>query len=136
LFQFESYISKYLIIFNLTNHTIFMKHKLFLSLFLLLSAQIVFSQAWTTSFNTAGTTTQYNFGTTNANMAVSLGNTLNNTKLALFDGNTGASNYGFGIQANQMRFHVGWTGAKFSFLSSAAATTELMTILGTGDVEE
>lgn len=70
-------------------------------------------------------------GISNPQTLLSLGNTITNTKLALYDPGTGTDMYGFGIGGNQLRMHVGNSSARFSFLSSAAGT-ELMTLTGNG----
>ncbi|MCS7226973.1 MAG: hypothetical protein NZ821_08285, partial [Gloeomargarita sp. SKYB31] len=70
-------------------------------------------------------------GITNPTVKLSLGADLANTKLALYE--SGGDIYGLGIQASQFRFHVGHSGARFSFLS-APAGTEVMTIQGGGNV--
>jgi hypothetical protein len=62
---------------------------------------------------------------------IALGTNLSNTKIALHD-NPGDL-YGLGIQGSQFRLHVGNTGARFSFLGSAAGA-EIMTIQGSGAV--
>ena len=72
-------------------------------------------------------------GTTTPQAKLSLGSSLGNTKLALFDDGSGSDMYGFGIQSCQFRLHVGTSAARFSFLNSAAGT-ELMTIRGDGKV--
>lgn len=57
---------------------------------------------------------------------------LSNTKLALYDDGAGDV-YGFGIQTNQFRFHLGSATAKFSFLT-APGGTEIFTINGDGTI--
>ncbi len=71
-------------------------------------------------------------GTTNPQTLVSLGNGLANTKLAIYDPGS-ADIYGIGKQAAQLRFHLGNSSARFSFLN-APAGAEVMTILGNGNV--
>lgn len=68
----------------------------------------------------------------NPNYPLSFGNSLANTKLAIWDGGAGTS-YGIGVQNNQFRFNVNNTPDRFSFLNSEAGT-EIMTIKGTGEV--
>ena len=63
---------------------------------------------------------------------VSLGASLANTKLSLWDA-SGVGSYGFGIQPNQLRFHLGRMEAKFSFLDGAAGN-EIVTIQGNGQM--
>lgn len=70
-------------------------------------------------------------GTSQYSSKLSLGTDLANTKVALYD--DPSFTYGLGIQANQLRLHVGSSSDRFSFLSSAAGT-ELFTIKGTGNV--
>ena len=77
------------------------------------------------------TGTRIGVGIGNPQTLLSLGNSITNTKLALYDPGTGSDMYGFGIGGNQLRMHVGNSLARFSFLSSAAGT-ELMTLLGNG----
>jgi len=72
-------------------------------------------------------------GTVTPSVALSLGNSLGNSKLALWDGGTTNNVMGFGIQANQFRFHLAVPGNRFSFLD-APNGNELLTILGTGKV--
>jgi hypothetical protein len=63
---------------------------------------------------------------------LSFGSGLANTKIALYE--SGINSYGLGIQGSQFRLHLDTTTARFSFLASPAATAELMTIRGTGNV--
>jgi hypothetical protein len=70
-------------------------------------------------------------GTLAPGFLLSLGSTLNNTKLGLWD--NGIVAYGFGIQAFQFRLHLSESAARFSFLD-APAGNERMTIKGTGNV--
>jgi len=71
-------------------------------------------------------------GTTTPNYQLSLGSSVVNTKLALFDSD-GTDTYGLGIGADQFRLHLGKPGARFSFLNGPAGT-EVMTIQGGGNV--
>lgn len=61
---------------------------------------------------------------------VSLGSSLENTKLRVWDGG-GANAIGMGIAANQFRFHVNTTADRFAFFN-APAGTEIMSLTGTG----
>lgn len=70
-------------------------------------------------------------GTTNPAARLSLGSTLANTKLALFD--DGTTLLGMGIQGNQFRFHTGNATDRFVFLN-APNGAETMTITGNGNV--
>lgn len=70
-------------------------------------------------------------GTTSPSALLSLGQSVANTKLALYD--DGANYYGFGIQSNQFRFHVYSSSADFIFLDAPAGNT-LVTIKGGGNV--
>jgi hypothetical protein len=72
-------------------------------------------------------------GTTSPNYPLSLGDNLRNTKIAIWDGNEEQS-FGLGVQAGQFRFHLNQGSDRFSFLKSDDATTELVTITGTGNV--
>ena len=74
---------------------------------------------------------------TDPSSQLSLGNGTANSKLALWDGSDGNGmrlRYGFGIQSYQFRLHLADADGRFSFLSNEAATNELMTIKGNGDV--
>jgi hypothetical protein len=70
-------------------------------------------------------------GTTTPSAPLSLGISLSNTKLALFD--SGAATYGLGVMDSQFRLHLGASSARYSFLDGAAGT-ELMTLTGTGNL--
>lgn len=70
-------------------------------------------------------------GTANSSVKLNLGTDLANTKLALYD--DPGDLYGLGVQAYQLRFHLGSSVSRFSFLSSPAGT-EVFTIKGTGNV--
>lgn len=70
-------------------------------------------------------------GTTSPGARLSLGTNGANTKLALWD--VPGDQYGLGVQNLQFRLHLGNANARFSFLSFAAGT-ELMTLLGTGNL--
>jgi hypothetical protein len=63
---------------------------------------------------------------------LNLGSTAVNSKLAVWDNGTIRS--GLGWQTGQLRLHLSAATDKFSFLSTEAATTDLMTILGSGNV--
>ncbi len=71
-------------------------------------------------------------GTSAPQSLLSLGSALANTKLALFDPGT-ADVVGLGVQTGQFRFHLGNSASRYSFLS-APAGTELVTILGNGNM--
>ncbi|WP_224241986.1 hypothetical protein [Hyalangium gracile] len=77
--------------------------------------------------------TSLGIGTAQVNLPakLSLGTEMANTKIALHDNPTDL--YGLGMGAGQMRFHVGNTGARFSFFGTAAGA-EMFTIKGTGQV--
>jgi hypothetical protein len=100
-------------------------------LFIMLSPAIPFTQgiAQTNTFPSSG---NVGIGTVSPAVPLSFGNNLSNTKLALWE--SSEIRYGFGIQGFQFRLHLGSQDARFSFLSDATGTTELMTILGTGNV--
>ena len=72
-------------------------------------------------------------GTTAPNYPLSFGSALANTKLAIWDGGAGGTAFGLGVQNNQFRFHVNQPSDRFSFLNGAAGT-EIVTILGSGNV--
>jgi len=72
-------------------------------------------------------------GTTAPNARLSLGASLNNTKLAIYD-NGATSMMGFGVQADQFRIHLNGATDRFSFLDDEVGTNELVTIKGTGNV--
>lgn len=72
-------------------------------------------------------------GASSPNARLSLGATLGNTKLALWDGNA-TSMYGLGVQNAQFRLHLNSSSDRFSFLDSTAGTNEIVTIKGTGNV--
>jgi trimeric autotransporter adhesin len=63
---------------------------------------------------------------------LNLGSSSANSKFAVWDNATIRS--GFGWATGQFRMHLSATTDKFSFLGAEAATTGLMTILGTGNV--
>jgi hypothetical protein len=63
---------------------------------------------------------------------INLGSTAVNSKLAVWDNGTIKSGFGWGT--GQLRMHLSAATDKFSFLGTEAATTDLMTILGTGNV--
>ncbi len=64
---------------------------------------------------------------------LSLGGSTANTKLALWDNEAGGM-YGLGMGPNQIRFHTNSAIDRFSFLASAASTSELFTIKSNGTV--
>lgn len=72
-------------------------------------------------------------GTANPSVLLSLGNTLSNNKLSLYD-NGIAAMYGAGVQANELGFYVDSSAAKYTFYDTETWTNALMTILGTGRV--
>ena len=75
-------------------------------------------------------------GVTGSRYPLSLGNSLNNTKIGLWDdanGSGSALTYGLGIQGAQFRLHVGLPTARFSFLDGPAGR-EVFTIRGNGQV--
>jgi hypothetical protein len=70
-------------------------------------------------------------GTATPAALLSLGSSLNNTKLSLWESGVGSA-YGLGYQNNQFRLHLnGSASDRFSFLS-AIAGTEVATVTGTG----
>jgi hypothetical protein len=71
-------------------------------------------------------------GTITPTSLFSLGSAVANSKLAVWDNGTIRS--GLGWQAGQLRLHLSATTDKFSFLSTEAAATDIMTIMGTGNV--
>jgi len=75
-------------------------------------------------------------GTSSPSFSLSFGGGLSNSKIALWEGTSGGQPvcYGLGVQSYQFRLHLDAPAARFSFLSDEAGTTELMTILGTGNV--
>ncbi len=88
---------------------------------------------WTASgSNVLRTTGSVGIGTSLPTAALSLGSSLANTKLAVWDdGATGRM--GFGVQGSQFRIHANGAGDRISFLN-APAGTETVTILGNGNV--
>jgi len=75
-------------------------------------------------------------GITDPSASLSLGSSLLNTKIALWEGDVNGQRlrYGLGMSSYQFRLHLDAPSARFSFLSDEVGTTELMTILGTGNV--
>lgn len=73
-------------------------------------------------------------GTTNPHFQLSLGSSLANTKLALYE--TGATNsYGLGVLPGSFRLHLSGSGARFAFLDSDEVdANEIVTIHGSGNV--
>jgi hypothetical protein len=72
-------------------------------------------------------------GTAAPTSLFSLGSGVANSKLAVWDNGTTLRS-GLGWATGQLRLHLSATTDKFSFLSTEAAATDLMTILGTGNV--
>lgn len=73
-------------------------------------------------------------GIANPGARLSLGQATDNTKLALYD-DGGGTLYGFGIQTDEFRFHLGGADInKFNFYRDAAGSNPLMTLLGGGNV--
>ncbi len=64
---------------------------------------------------------------------MSFGTGVANTKIALYENNA-TDVYGIGLLGSQLRFHVGNSSARFSFLSSATGGAEVMTIRGAGGI--
>lgn len=64
-------------------------------------------------------------------MPLSLGSSLHNSKIKLWE--SGNTVYGLGIQGSQFRLHLGSNADRFSFLDSADGN-ELMTVRGNGNV--
>ena len=75
-------------------------------------------------------------GTANPTAKLSLGNSIANMKLVLWEGTTGDQYYrtGLGIAAGQVRLSLARSDNRFSILASEDATDELLTVLGTGNV--
>jgi hypothetical protein len=73
-------------------------------------------------------------GTANPHFQLSLGSSLGNTKLALYE--DGANNsYGLGVQPGSLRLHLNGSGARFAFLNSDSTNAkEIVTIQGNGRV--
>jgi len=98
------------------------------------SGQVAFG----TGVNTVGGSNNIFWDNTNGRLGIgittpisllSLGSSISNTKLALFD--NGTNIYGFGVQSLQFRFHTdGAINSRFSFLNGSAGT-EVFTIRGT-----
>jgi len=67
---------------------------------------------------------------------LSLGSSLANTKLALYEsGLSGESSYGLGVRPGAFRLHVNSSQARFAFFDSPTdSAREIVTIRGTGDV--
>ena len=70
-------------------------------------------------------------GTTAPGALLSLGSSLANNKLALWD--NGSTKYGFGVQINEFRFNVGASGADYRFYDAESGNA-LVTFKGTGNV--
>ncbi len=89
---------------------------------------------WTTSgsnvYRAAG---NVGVGTTTPTAVLSAGSAVGNNKVAVYD-NGATARMGLGYQAGQLRVHTNATTDKISFLGTEAATTDLVTILGTGNV--
>lgn len=75
-------------------------------------------------------------GITNPVALLSLGGSVGNAKLALWEGESGGGvgRMGFGVASGQFRMYLPGSDNRFSFLSNEAGTNELMTVLGTGNV--
>ncbi len=71
-------------------------------------------------------------GSSSPNALLSLGGSLANTKLALWDGGPSAL-YGLGVQPGQFRLHLNQASDNFTFLNGPAGA-ELMKIFGNGRV--
>ncbi|MBC8112589.1 MAG: hypothetical protein H7Y04_16185, partial [Verrucomicrobia bacterium] len=78
-------------------------------------------------------TGNFGIGVPNSRFRLSLGGSVNNTKLALWDDLTGNQSYGLGIQSLQFRFHLGSASARFSFFDLSDGR-EIFTIRGNGQV--
>ncbi len=76
---------------------------------------------------------RFGLDTANPNALLSLGNTLADTKLALWDSGDPSRLFGLGVQGYQFRLHLASPASRFSFLD-APAGNELLTIQGTGKV--
>jgi hypothetical protein len=73
-------------------------------------------------------------GTIKTAFQLSLGSSLGNTKLALYEKDASYA-YGLGVTAGSFRLHLGNHQARFAFLDSAAANArEIATIGGTGNL--
>ena len=72
-------------------------------------------------------------GTSSPNYQLSLGTSLSNTKLALWDNGVGTS-FGLGVQSSNFILHTNQTADRFTFYDDANLTNQLMTIRGTGNV--
>lgn len=73
-------------------------------------------------------------GTTTPGYRLSLGSSLADTKLALYQSSTNsADNYGMGVQAGQFKFNIGNPQARYAFLNQPSGT-EIFTIKGSGSV--
>jgi hypothetical protein len=75
-------------------------------------------------------------GTTNPHGLLSLGNSVSNGKLAIWQGDYNGQTYsaGIGMQPGQFRLYIPSYDNRFSFLAAEDATNEVMTIQGTGNV--
>ncbi|THU40040.1 hypothetical protein FAM09_09140 [Niastella caeni] len=75
-------------------------------------------------------------GTTTPGTLLSLGGSITNSKLAIWEGeyNGQILRTGMGIGSGQFRLFVAGSNSRFSFLSDEAGTTEVMSIHGTGNV--
>ena len=73
-------------------------------------------------------------GTSNASFPLSMGRSIGNTKLALYE--TGANYaYGLGVSAGALRLHIAHSQARFAFFDSNAENAkELMTLGGSGNL--
>jgi hypothetical protein len=86
-----------------------------------------------TDINNIYRTGNVGIGTTTPNFPLSFGTGVANTKIALYENNA-TDVYGIGLLGSQLRFHVGNSSARFSFLSSATGGAEVMTIRGAGGI--
>jgi hypothetical protein len=76
-------------------------------------------------------------GYPNPTTLLSLGNSVANAKLAIWegvDGNGVVGRTGFGIGYGQFRFFLSGAAGKFSFLPDENSSSEVMTVMGTGNV--
>ena len=123
------------------NITILPRLQLLTSPYAFLAANAVNATTATTLVNNNNTTQvvtvtngTVGIGDTSPIAELSLGSSLANDKLALFDNGNPTNIFGLGIQTGQFRLNLGGAGSRFSFLATPSSTSELMTILGTGNV--
>lgn len=86
----------------------------------------------TTNLSIDSATGYVGIDTLSPSVQLSLGNSLANTKLALYDDS--GSTYGFGVQGGQFIFHPATNTDKYSFYDDDSLTNEIVTILGSGNV--